>query len=153
MDESPRAATTHPATLEMLADLGVVDDVIGRGLVARTFQFWDRPSGRLIAEFDHAVLKDDTRYPFVVQCEQHKLVKLVMERLQAFPNVERHVSARVSAVELRDDGVALDGPDRGRDSPGDRALSHRRRWRQVHGPQSARHRFCGLIRFPNASSC
>lgn len=107
VDESPRAATTHPATLEMLADLGVIDDVIGRGLVARTFQFWDRPSGRLMAEFDHAVLKDDTRYPFVVQCEQHKLVKLVMERLQAFPHVESHVSARVSAVEMCEDGVAL----------------------------------------------
>ena len=107
VDSSPRAATTHPATLEMLGRLGVVDEVIGRGLVARTFQFWDRPSGRLIAEFDHAVLRDDTRYPFVVQCEQHKLVKLVMERLRAFPNVEIHVSARVSAVELSDDGVAL----------------------------------------------
>ena len=107
VDTSPRAATTHPATLEMLADLGVVDDVIGRGLTAPTFQFWDRPSGRLIAEFDHAVLKDDTHYPFVVQCEQHKLVRLVMERLRALPNVEIHVAARVSAVELKDDGVAL----------------------------------------------
>jgi 3-(3-hydroxy-phenyl)propionate hydroxylase len=107
VDESPRAATTHPATLEILADLGLVDDVIRQGLIAPTFQFWDRPSGQLIAEFDHAVLKNDTRYPFVVQCEQHKLVKLVMERLRAFSNVEVHVAARVSAIHLRDDDVVL----------------------------------------------
>jgi hypothetical protein len=73
INEAPRGATTHPAMLEMLAELGPVDEVIARGLVARTFQFWDRPSGILIAEFDHAVLARDTRYPFVVQCEQHKL--------------------------------------------------------------------------------
>lgn len=33
VDDSPRAATTHPTTLEMLADLGLV----ARGLIARTF--------------------------------------------------------------------------------------------------------------------
>jgi 3-(3-hydroxy-phenyl)propionate hydroxylase len=107
VDGSPRAATTHPATLEMLADLGLIDEVIGRGLVAPTFQFWDRPSGKLIAEFDHAVLKNDTRYPFVVQCEQHKLVKLATEELRALPNAEIHVASRVRAVDLTDNGVAL----------------------------------------------
>jgi 3-(3-hydroxy-phenyl)propionate hydroxylase len=107
VDGSPRAATTHPATLEMLADLALIDEVIGRGLVAPTFQFWDRPSGKLIAEFDHAALKNDTRYPFVVQCEQHKLVKLTTERLRALPNAEIHVASRVCAIDLKHDGVAL----------------------------------------------
>src|SRR5436190_7255187 len=107
VDGSPRAATTHPATLEMLADLGLIDEVIRRGLVAPTFQFWDRPSGKLIAQFDHAALDNDTRYPFVVQCEQHKLVKLSAERLRALPNAEIHVASRVCAIELNDNGVAL----------------------------------------------
>jgi 3-(3-hydroxy-phenyl)propionate hydroxylase len=107
INEDPRAATTHPATLEMLADLGLIDDVIRRGLVARTFQFWDRSSGRMIAEFDHAVLKDDTRYPFVVQCEQHKLANLGIERLRACPNAGFHFSARVTAVERFDDRVEI----------------------------------------------
>jgi 3-(3-hydroxy-phenyl)propionate hydroxylase len=42
----------------------------------------------LVAQFDHAVLKDDTRHPFVVQCEQFKTAKLLLERLRAYPNVE-----------------------------------------------------------------
>ena len=33
VDDSPRAATTHAATLEMLAELGLVDEVIRRGLI------------------------------------------------------------------------------------------------------------------------
>jgi 3-(3-hydroxy-phenyl)propionate hydroxylase len=107
IDESPRAATTHPATLEMLADLGLIDDLIARGLVARTFQFWDRPSGRLIAEFDHAVLARDTPYPFVVQCEQHKLVNLAIERLSGLPNARYDFATHVTEVEAGADAVEI----------------------------------------------
>jgi 3-(3-hydroxy-phenyl)propionate hydroxylase len=65
-----RAATTHPATLELLQEDGLVEDMARVGLVAPIFQFWDRPTGKLVAQFDHALLKDDTRYPYVVQLLQ-----------------------------------------------------------------------------------
>jgi 3-(3-hydroxy-phenyl)propionate hydroxylase len=107
IDESPRAATTHPATLEMLANLDLIEDLIARGLVARTFQFWDRPSGKLIAEFDHAVLARDTPYPFVVQCEQHKLVNLAIERLRGFANSSYDFAAQVAEVEAGAETVAV----------------------------------------------
>ena len=82
-----RAATTHPATLDLLDD-ALVADMARVGLVAPIFQFWDRPSQELVAQFDHAVLKNDTRHPFVVQCEQFKTAQLVLDRLQHYPNVE-----------------------------------------------------------------
>ena len=40
----PRAATTHPATLDLLAEDGLAGDMERIGLVAPIFQFWDRPS-------------------------------------------------------------------------------------------------------------
>ncbi|MGH8702931.1 MAG: FAD-dependent oxidoreductase [Burkholderiales bacterium] len=101
IEDAPRAATTHPATLELLADLGLVDEVIRQGLTARTFQFWDRPGATLIAEFDHEVLRQDTRFPFVVQCEQHKLARLALDRLRQLPGAEVHFSARVAAVDAQ----------------------------------------------------
>src|SRR5262245_13808617 len=104
---APRAATTHAATLELLAGLGLADEAIARGLTARKFQYRDRPSGELIAEFDHDILKGDTRFPFAVQFEQHKLARFAGERLQAFPNVEMRFSARVTGVDARDDRVAV----------------------------------------------
>jgi 3-(3-hydroxy-phenyl)propionate hydroxylase len=52
LQADPRAATTHPATLEVLGEAGLVDDMKRVGLVAPIFQFWDRPAGRLVAEFD-----------------------------------------------------------------------------------------------------
>src|SRR5438105_8336081 len=82
----PRAATTHPATLDLLEEDGLADDMARVGLVAPIFQFWDRPSTSLVAAFDHAVLKDDTRHPFVVQCEQFKTAKLLLERLRNMAN-------------------------------------------------------------------
>jgi 3-(3-hydroxy-phenyl)propionate hydroxylase len=56
LQADPRAATTHPATLDLLDD-ALVGDMARVGLVAPIFQFWDRPSQQLVAQFDHAVLK------------------------------------------------------------------------------------------------
>jgi 3-(3-hydroxy-phenyl)propionate hydroxylase len=101
-----RAATTHPATLDLLDD-ALVDDMARLGLVAPIFQFWDRPSQELVAQFDHAVLKDDTRHPFVVQCEQFKTAKLVLDRLQDHPNVEVLFDHEVLDVAQTTDAVTV----------------------------------------------
>ena len=42
VDDSPRAATTHSSTLEMIARVGLIDRFIAEGLTARYFQFWDQ---------------------------------------------------------------------------------------------------------------
>src|SRR5215468_7455393 len=109
----PRAATTHPATLDLLAEDGLADDMARVGLVAPIFQFWDRPSGEKVAEFDHAILKDDTRHPFVVQCEQFKTAKLLLERLRGLSNVEVKFNHEVIDVSQNADSVSIEvrGPD------------------------------------------
>jgi 3-(3-hydroxy-phenyl)propionate hydroxylase len=96
--EDPRAATTHPATLEVLAKAGLVEDMAQAGLVCPIFQFWDRPSGEKVAEFDHALLANDTSQPTVIQCEQFKTANLILERLRALPNVEMMWGERVTAI-------------------------------------------------------
>jgi 3-(3-hydroxy-phenyl)propionate hydroxylase len=104
----PRAATTHPATLELLAEDGLAEEMARVGLVAPIFQFWDRPSGELVAQFDHALLKNDTRYPFVVQCEQFKTAKLILDRLRKLPNVEVLFGHEVTEVTQTNGAVAVD---------------------------------------------
>ncbi len=109
----PRAATTHPATLELLAEDGLAEDMARVGLVAPIFQFWDRPSGELVAQFDHALLADDTRYPYVVQCEQFKTAKLLLDRLRKLSNVEVLFGQEVTEVTQAEGSVSVDvrGPD------------------------------------------
>src|SRR5437879_11853427 len=67
IDDSPRASTTQPPTLEILAELGLIDEYLAQGLVARTFQFWGRPTRRPIAEFDLDRLGREPGYRVVVQ--------------------------------------------------------------------------------------
>jgi 3-(3-hydroxy-phenyl)propionate hydroxylase len=108
VNDMPRAATTHAATLEMLEGLDMVDEVIRRGLVEPLFRVWDRTTGRLAAEFDFGVIKDETRYPFAVQCEQHKLANMAIERLRALPHATIEFSARVLSLEQFDDRVEIE---------------------------------------------
>ena len=105
VNDAPRAATTHAATLEMLEELDLVDEVIARGLVEPLFRIWDRSTGSLVAEFDFGNLRNDTRYPFAVQCEQHKLANMAIERLRAFPHAALEFCARVTSVAQSDEGV------------------------------------------------
>src|SRR5436305_4082038 len=96
VDRNPRAATTHPSTLEMIERIGLLKRFIAEGLIARYFQFWDRETGEKVAEFDHELLCNDTRFPFVVQTEQHKLVIMGMDALRSMPNAEVRQNARVT---------------------------------------------------------
>ena len=107
IDRSPRAATTHPSTLEMIARVGLIEPFVREGLVARYFQFWDKPSRTRVVEFDHDVLRDETPYPFVVQTEQHKLALMGIERLKTFSDARVHFSTRVTGVSQDRDSATV----------------------------------------------
>ena len=108
LQTDPRAATTHPATLDLLDEGGLADDMARVGLVAPIFQFWDRPSNRLVAEFDHTILSNDTRHPFVVQCEQFKTARLLLDRIEKLPNVEVLFNHEVVDVNHAADAVSVE---------------------------------------------
>ena len=107
INDSPRASTTQPPTLEILAELGLIDEYIAQGLVARTFQFWDRSRLRLVAEFDFERLRGETAYPFVVQTEQHKLALVGIARLRAMDNATVRMATRVTGVEQDAEGATV----------------------------------------------
>ena len=142
--DMPRAATTHAATLEMLAGLGMVEEVIERGLVEPLFRIWDRRSRTIVAEFDFGRLKDETPYPFAVQCEQHKLAAMAIARLRDYSarqdRILRPRHRRVAVRRRRRDR----GRDRRRRAQDRRQLPDRLRRRPLDRAQGARHRVRGL---------
>jgi len=107
LQADPRAATTHPATLEVLGEAGLVEDMARVGLTAPIFQFWDRPTGNLVATFDLDILKNDTKFPFVIQCEQFKTAKILLDRLVNMPNVEVLFGHKVASFEQSADRVLV----------------------------------------------
>ena len=112
-----RASTFHPATLDLLDDLGVVGELIDRGLVARHFAYRDLRGG-VMARFDLGAIADVTAHPYRLQCEQFKLCQILVERFEADPLVELSFGAPVVSAADRGDGAVVrlaDGSEHGAD--------------------------------------
>ena len=73
-----RAASHHPPTVEMLTALDLAGPMIAEGLISPLYRFHDRVTHDVVAEFDLRDLKDELEFPYVVQYEQYKLVRLVL---------------------------------------------------------------------------
>ena len=101
-----RASTFHPPTLDMLAPLGLTDDLVAQGLVARYTQQRDRQEG-VIAEFDMQLIAPDTDHPFRLQCEQWKLTQMIQAQLNAMPHVQILFDAKVTQVTQSADQVQV----------------------------------------------
>ena len=101
-----RASTFHPPTLDMLAPLGLTDDLVAQGLVARYTQQRDRQEG-VIAEFDMQLIAPDTDHPFRLQCEQWKLTQMIQSKLNAMPHVQMLFDAKVTQVMQTADQVQV----------------------------------------------
>ncbi|HET7669365.1 MAG TPA: FAD-dependent monooxygenase, partial [Burkholderiales bacterium] len=111
VNDAPRASTTQPPTLEILEQLGLMPEYIDQGLVAPVFQFWDRPTMRLIAEFDFGRLRGETSYPYVVQTEQHKLALMGIARLRAMANATVRMGTRVTGLSQDENHVEVQTPE------------------------------------------
>lgn len=104
--EDLRASTFHPPTLDFLARLGITESLIELGLVCRYWQFRDRQDGA-IATFDLDELRDDTAFPYRIQCEQWKLAHLLRAKLADTGCADLIYGARAVAAAQDDDGVDL----------------------------------------------
>jgi 3-(3-hydroxy-phenyl)propionate hydroxylase len=101
----PRAATIHPATLDILDDLGAYALIEPQGIVCPIVNYYDGKA--LLASFDHALLKDETRHPWVLQCEQDKLSRTLFAMAKAIANITFRTATKVIGCSQRDDAVEV----------------------------------------------
>src|SRR5947199_383200 len=106
LEQVPRAGTNHPATLELYERIGLYAKLEPRGIIAPLVHYWDRREHRLIAEFDHAHLKDDTKFPYVLQCERIKIVEEALALAKAHPLIQVRLSTTFTSFSQGADGVA-----------------------------------------------
>jgi len=104
--EDMRASTFHPPTLEMMAELGIVEELIADGLKAPIYQYRNRTSGHTI-ELDLGELADMTRFPFRLQCEQYKLSRLLAARLDGHAHGSVLFNRRVLSFDQSSTGVTV----------------------------------------------
>ena len=99
-----RASTFHAATLEILDELGAADAILDYGLKAPVYQYRDRHSGETFT-LDMTELAGDTRFPFRLQCEQHRMAHDVAEKLKAEPSANLQFGRRLLYLEQHENGV------------------------------------------------
>jgi len=76
-----RAGTFHPPTLEMLGELGILENFLSIGIRVPRWQIRGRAEG-VIVEWDLSLIADLTPYPFRFHCEQFKLTPLLLKRFE-----------------------------------------------------------------------
>ncbi len=102
-----RAASHHPPTVGMLNELGILDDILPEGLKSPVYRFHDKVTHDVIAEFDLGELADEVEFPFVLQFEQYKLVRKIIELFGDAPGFDVRFSHTVTGLEQFDDHVEV----------------------------------------------
>ena len=102
-----RAASLHPTTLEMLDDLGVMEKILPRGLISTAYRFHDRTTHSVVAEFDLGLLRDEFRFPYVLQYEQYKLTASIAAEYANSGDFDVRFSHTVTNLVQTADAVAL----------------------------------------------
>ena len=92
-----RASTVHPPTLDMLDEIGVAEDYIKLGITTDSWQVIHLGTRERVL-FDLASIKDHTRHPYRLQCEQYNLAPILFEHARASGLVEIHLGAEVTEV-------------------------------------------------------
>ncbi|WP_018639601.1 FAD-dependent oxidoreductase [Parafrankia elaeagni] len=103
--QDQRAATIHPSTLEMLDELGITEKVRAHSLLSSTYRFHDRPTGDVVAEFDLGRLKDELRFPYVMQYEQYKLTASIAEEYANESDFDVRFSHTLTGLTETADGI------------------------------------------------
>ncbi|MGA5129266.1 FAD-dependent oxidoreductase [Streptomyces olivoreticuli] len=114
LNTASRASTFHPATLDLLAELGVVDGLHAVGRRVDRVQ-WRDLSGAVLAEMNFDVLRGATGFPYRLHAEQSALTALLLRELRSLPHVRLLFGCTVTGVEHLGPTVRVHGhTDEGR---------------------------------------
>jgi 3-(3-hydroxy-phenyl)propionate hydroxylase len=106
--ESPprdlRASTVHPPTLDMLDEIGVAAEYIKLGVIAECWQVIHLGTRERVV-FDLSAIRDHTRHPYRLQCEQYHLAPILLEKARASGLVDIRLGAEVTEVRQDEDKV------------------------------------------------
>ncbi|MEX0171811.1 FAD-dependent oxidoreductase [Streptomyces sp. LMG1-1-1.1] len=105
-----RASTFHPATLDLLDELGVAAALRRQGRTVDRVQ-WRDLDGGVHAELDYAVLAGHTGHPYRLHVEQARLTPLLLAELTATGLADVRFGATVTGAEETGGGVRLRAED------------------------------------------
>jgi 3-(3-hydroxy-phenyl)propionate hydroxylase len=103
-----RAASIHPPTLELLDAIGITEKIIPLGLVSTKYRFHDRVTQSVVAEFDLDRMRDEFKFPFVLQYEQYKLTASITAEYANAADFDVRFGYCVTGITPQRDGVDIE---------------------------------------------
>jgi len=97
----------------LVEELGMTPELLRRGIESPLFQWRDRASDRIVAEFDYRDISDVLTYPYALQLEQHKTIEVARDIALTIDGFELHRERELTALTQDDDGVEItvEAPD------------------------------------------
>jgi 3-(3-hydroxy-phenyl)propionate hydroxylase len=101
-----RAGSFHPVTLDMMEPFGITAQMERQGIRVRHWQIRDR-SGELVAQFDLGLLDGETRHPYRLHLEQHRLTPIQLDLIRQQSQAEVRFGHAVTGLEVQEDRVLV----------------------------------------------
>ena len=113
-----RASTLHPSTLMLVEELGMTPELLRQGIESPLFQWRDRTTDRIVAEFDYRDISDVLTYPYALQLEQHKTIEIARDIALGIDGFELYRERELTDLIQNDDGVEItvQAPDGSRET-------------------------------------
>ena len=101
-----RGSTIHPPTLAIFDELGLANEIIEGAIKVEVLQYRDLEIADVV-NFDYDCLDGLVKFPFRLQYEQYKVLKLLRNAAAANPNIELKYDSVIDSVSQNSDGVSV----------------------------------------------
>jgi 3-(3-hydroxy-phenyl)propionate hydroxylase len=105
LSRDTKAGTVLTRTIEAFRRYGVADQVLAKALRVDEIGDIERATNTARPSVETDVLREDTRYPFVINMPQHHLEPILQEALERRHPGSLHLEHRLTSFRAADDGV------------------------------------------------
>lgn len=102
-----RGSTIHPPTLEIFDQLGLAETIINGAVKVELLQYRDLELPDVI-NFNYSSISDFVKFPYRLQYEQYKVLKLLRDTAAQHENIELRYQAEVKSVTVSSTSVLLE---------------------------------------------
>ena len=101
-----RGSTIHPPTLAIFDELGLADEIIAGAIKVEVLQYRDLEIEEVV-NFGYDCLDGQVKFPFRLQFEQYKILKLLRTAASSNSKIEIKYNTLIESVTQDSDGVSV----------------------------------------------
>ncbi len=101
-----RGSTIHPPTLAIFDELGMADEIIAGAIKVEVLQYRDLEIQEVV-NFNYDCLDGLVKFPFRLQYEQYKVLKLLRSAASNNPKIEIQYESLIESVTQDSNGVSV----------------------------------------------